>query len=148
MAQQKVRFYWEDDSLGCLANCSPHTINMHGCSWPTAEHLFQAERFPFDCELRRQIRHAATAREAKRIAHQNIGETRKDWQLVRGEVMRQVVLAKFTQNEEAARGLLSTHDLEIVENSPDETFWGCGPKGDGQNVLGKILMEVRETLRS
>ncbi|WP_081589256.1 MULTISPECIES: NADAR family protein [Fischerella] len=43
--------------------------------------------------------------------------------------------------------LLSTGDEEIVENSPIDYYWGCGADGSGKNMLGIILMEVREILR-
>jgi ribA/ribD-fused uncharacterized protein len=42
---------------------------------------------------------------------------------------------------------LSTGDEEIVEDSPIDSYWGCGADGKGQNNLGKILMEVRSRLR-
>lgn len=43
--------------------------------------------------------------------------------------------------------LLSTTDELIVENSPIDYYWGCGADGSGKNMLGQILMEVREILR-
>jgi ribA/ribD-fused uncharacterized protein len=43
--------------------------------------------------------------------------------------------------------LLSTGNQLIVENSPVDYYWGCGADGSGKNMLGKILMEVREILR-
>lgn len=35
-----------------------------------------------------------------------------------------------------------------MENAPRDSYWGCGADGSGKNVLGKILMEVRATLRA
>ncbi len=43
--------------------------------------------------------------------------------------------------------LLGTGDGELVENAPRDYYWGCGRDGSGRNMLGKILMEVRESLR-
>lgn len=44
--------------------------------------------------------------------------------------------------------LLSTADKQIVEISRKDPFWGAVPVGPdnlvGQNVLGKLLMELRE----
>jgi predicted NAD-dependent protein-ADP-ribosyltransferase YbiA (DUF1768 family) len=43
--------------------------------------------------------------------------------------------------------LLSTGETPIVENSPIDYYWGCGADGTGENRLGAILMDVRDTLR-
>ena len=60
--------------------------------------------------------------------------------------MRKAVLAKFKQNEEIKKILLSTGDEIIVENTTNDHYWGCGKDGSGKNMLGKILVEVREKL--
>jgi N-glycosidase YbiA len=41
---------------------------------------------------------------------------------------------------------LATGDEEIVENAPEDYYWGCGADGSGQNKLGQILMRVRREL--
>ncbi len=49
----------------------------------------------------------------------------------------------------AVRAKSETHaDLqeELVENASRDYYWG-GRDGSGKNMLGKILMEVRESLR-
>jgi hypothetical protein len=46
--------------------------------------------------------------------------------------------------------LLNTGDLPIVEQSRKDRFWGAVPvegKLVGANVLGRLLMELRETVR-
>ena len=43
--------------------------------------------------------------------------------------------------------LAQTKDMPIVEVSSKDDFWGCYIRGDylvGRNVLGKLLMQVRE----
>jgi ribA/ribD-fused uncharacterized protein len=72
---------------------------------------------------------------------------RKDWDQVKTDVMRAAVNAKFSQNPDLLERLLATGRAEIVENSPVDYFWGVGSDGSGKNVLGTILMEVREKLR-
>jgi predicted NAD-dependent protein-ADP-ribosyltransferase YbiA (DUF1768 family) len=41
----------------------------------------------------------------------------------------------------------STDDRLLVEATSRDYYWGCGTKGTGKNVLGRILMEMREKLR-
>jgi type I restriction enzyme S subunit len=48
--------------------------------------------------------------------------------------------------------LLQTGERPIVEDSRKDEFWGAKPGSDdcliGQNVLGRLLMELREKLRT
>lgn len=71
---------------------------------------------------------------------------RNDWEDVKEEIMRKAVTAKFTQNENLKSLLLSTKDFPLVQIKPGDNYWGTGPSGDGKNVLGKILMELRDLL--
>ena len=62
--------------------------------------------------------------------------------------MLNLVRAKFKQNPGLAEKLLNTGERELVEgNQWGDTFWGvCS--GKGENVLGKILMQVRLEIRN
>ena len=75
---------------------------------------------------------------------------RADWDSVKISFMRDIVFAKFTQNPELAKKLLATGDSEIVEgNYWHDTFWGVDDEtGEGENNLGKILMEIRAGLNN
>lgn len=71
---------------------------------------------------------------------------RSDWEEVKDRIMYEIVLAKFTQNSELAQQLLATGDAELIEgNTWGDTYWGVY-KNQGQNKLGKILMDVRHQL--
>lgn len=73
---------------------------------------------------------------------------RPDWKpLVRVAKMRARVLRKFEDHRSLRERLLSTEDWILEEgNKHGDTFWGT-VDGIGENVHGKILMEVREILR-
>jgi hypothetical protein len=58
--------------------------------------------------------------------------------------MRDVLAAKF-ENEELRDMLCSTGDEEIVMYTKRDAYWGV-IDGEGENRLGKILMEVRSEL--
>jgi ribA/ribD-fused uncharacterized protein len=66
---------------------------------------------------------------------------------VKDNVMRKAVLRKFETHVDIRAVLLGTGDEEIVENAPGDYYWGIGADGSGKNMLGKILVEVREILR-
>lgn len=77
-------------------------------------------------------------------------ELRSDWEEVKLDVMRDVVFAKFFQNPELAKRLLATGGSNLIEgNNWHDTFWGVDSEtGEGQNNLGKILMEIRAELKN
>ena len=73
---------------------------------------------------------------------------RPDWEDVKVVEMFLICENKFAQNPELKKLLLQTGEEILVEgNDWDDTFWGvCG--GVGENKLGRILMMVRESMRT
>ena len=68
------------------------------------------------------------------------------WETRKERTMREVVWAKFSQNPELAEQLLATGDRYLEEtNWWGDITWGVY-RGKGQNLLGKILMDVRARL--
>ena len=61
--------------------------------------------------------------------------------------MRVAVAQKMLQHDEVLELLRGTEDAYLVEKAPQDSYWGCGPNGTGRNMLGLILMEIRESLR-
>ena len=78
-------------------------------------------------------------------------ELRPDWEEIKLTVMRGLVLRKFKDHPVLAEKLVKTGGVEIVEgNYWGDKFWGkvFGGQGEGQNWLGRILMETRDKLRN
>jgi len=61
--------------------------------------------------------------------------------------MVQALTAKFTQHENLRQLLLGTENKPIIYANPLNYEWGVGQDGTGKNLLGKALVEVRESLR-
>lgn len=71
---------------------------------------------------------------------------RDDWEEIKDEVMYQCVKDKFTRNKDLKQKLIDTGNKELIEgNTWNDTYWGVC-RGKGKNMLGKILMRVREEL--
>lgn len=68
--------------------------------------------------------------------------------LIKDRCMFEILMAKFTQNAELRKTLLSTGDAYLVENtsSTDDAYWGEISPGVGKNKLGHLLMLVRAVL--
>ncbi len=64
----------------------------------------------------------------------------RDWESAKVGVMREALLAKFTQHEQL-RLLSCRRATEIVEHTERDGFWGDGGDGSGSNTLGVLLME-------
>jgi ribA/ribD-fused uncharacterized protein len=68
------------------------------------------------------------------------------WSDVKLVRMEEILRAKLAQHLSVRETLLSTGDAHIVENSPCDTFWGCGSDGKGANHLGNLWMKLRREL--
>jgi hypothetical protein len=81
-------------------------------------------------------------------------ETRSDWKDLRSTIMRWCLKVKLVQNYNTfGELLLSTGEKPIVEQSRKDQFWGAklvgsGETLEGQNVMGNLLMELRELLKA
>jgi ribA/ribD-fused uncharacterized protein len=142
-----IMFYRTSEEYGCFSNFSSHSIILEGTKWRTVEHYFQAKKF-LDGRLIFQIQMAESPLEAARLGRDEGKPLRSDWESIKEDVMRKAVEAKFRQNEDARNLLLSTGSAVIVEHTSNDCYWGDGGDGQGKNMLGKILMEVREKLFS
>jgi hypothetical protein len=130
-----------------LSNFYPCKIIAWGIEFSTAEHVYVAAK-TFDMNLRKEIARITTPGGAKRVGR-NI-ELRPDWKEVRVSMMESILRRKFEQPDLRTR-LLEIEGAIIEHNQWHDNFWGvcqCG-KGCslGQNVLGILLMALREDLR-
>ena len=142
-----IKFYRErDEPYGCFSNFSRHSFQVDGTPWQTVEHYFQAMKFP-GTEHEHAIQIAPAPMIAKQMGNDHARPLRPDWQEVKDDVMRRAVRAKFAQNADIRAVLLGTGEEELIEDAPNDYYWGCGAEGTGRNMLGKVLMEVRAGLR-
>jgi len=142
-----IRFYRQYEEYGCFSNFSRHPVLLDGLEWPTVEHYFQAQKFE-GLNYAEEIRAARSPGVAKRMAKTRRMLRRPDWAEVKENVMFEAVLAKFRQHPDIRQVLLDTGDEELVEHTSNDSYWGDGGDGSGQNRLGVILMQVRQILRA
>ena len=141
-----VCFYKVKDKYGCFSNFSPHPIELQGKMWPTTEHYFQAQKFP-GSKYEEEIRLAESPMDAACKGRCRDYPLRGDWEKVKDDIMLEAVLCKFRTHDDIKEILLSTGNENIVEKTTRDYYWGCGTKGTGKNMLGIILMKVREMLK-
>lgn len=141
-----IRFYKINDKFGCFSNFSNHGFELDDKFWKTSEHYFQAQKF-VGTSIVEEIRQAKTPMEAARMGRDRKNPIRCDWEEVKNEIMMKAVFRKFETHKDIRGVLISTGEDEIIEETTDDYYWGCGKDGTGKNILGKILMEVRSILK-
>jgi hypothetical protein len=139
-----------------LSNFYMHPFRYLGFEWPSAEHAYQAEKCAIGSDAQ-HILHLKTPGEAKRYGRRVL--KRKNWEdeedpQNRVNTMLQILRAKFslwnpdqvTRNPLSIR-LIQTGNADLIEgNTWGDTFWGQCPVGNGENMLGKLLMKVRSEI--
>jgi ribA/ribD-fused uncharacterized protein len=145
-----IYFYKVSDPYGCFSNFSPHPIEIANQTWATVEHYYQSQKFvgTEHAPLITTIHAVKTPEEAAALGRDRCRAVRHDWEQVKATIMYQAVLTKFLTHIDIQAVLLSTDEALIVEDSPTDYYWGCGSERTGQNQLGKILMQVRQAIRS
>lgn len=140
----EIRFYHETDEYGYLSNYWVETINIEGKSWKSTEHYYQAQK-TLDQAYAEKIRNADTCDQAKILGNDPQCICRPDWDVKKIEAMRVAIKAKFDQHEDLRALLIETGDSTLIEDSREDYYWGIGEAGTGKNMLGILLMELRDS---
>jgi hypothetical protein len=141
--------------------------NFHACSFTidnieynSSEQYYQAMKANYNNRpsISDKIMQSADPAEQKRLGSQ-INVVGEKWNSIAPEIMHNGILEKFKQNDNLLEFLQNTGNKTLHEASPKDSHWGIGiplshskvldpafHKGD--NILGRILMSVREQLKS
>jgi ribA/ribD-fused uncharacterized protein len=141
---------------GNFSNWAKSEFTYKGIKFYTAEGAFMWEKSVCfgDVENANAILKIKQPDVQKQLGRCISGYNEEVWANVRYRVMLDVCREKFTQNRKLLTELLNTGSKIIVEASPYDTIWGIGlgvedPRALdetqwlGQNLLGKVLMELR-----
>lgn len=127
-----------------LSNFYEHPFQWGDHVWASGEHAYQAAKCYKDEEIE-AIRLAPTPAAAKKLGRRS--SMLENWDEIRIDMMRDIVWAKFSQDEQLTSQLLGTFGADLIEgNWWKDHFWGVC-RGVGENNLGKILMWARSRLR-
>lgn len=155
MANRDKQLVADDDTVGIhtrefhpLSNFAAFRIEWRGRTWPTAEHAYQAAKFlEINPEIADQIQEAKSPYKAKEIAHEHEDKVADRFYESNVKLMKEICRAKLDQHQKVREKLTQTGDRRIVEDSPNDKFWGTGADGSGENKLGKIWMQLRDELQ-
>lgn len=113
--------------------------------FPTVEHAYQAAKaFLSSGACNRVILEAYALLPKPGMAKElgGVVRTSPEWNMVRISIMKDLLTQKY-HDPVLKKLLIGTGTREIIEgNTWGDTFWGvCN--GEGENNLGKLIMEVR-----
>lgn len=126
-----------------LSNFYNSPIEYEGITYLNNESAFQSAKTT-SYEERLKFSNLDSSSAKRKGRHVKL---RHDWEKVKYDIMYEIVLAKFSQNEELKKKLINTGNEHLEEgNTWGDKIWGT-VNGVGQNNLGKILMRVRGELK-
>ena len=132
-----------DEDYRFLSNFWLTPIVFERETYPSTEHAYQAAK-TLDKEARMAIRGLNSPGKAKRAGMKVA--LRPDWESIKNDIMLNLIREKF-KNPELKQKLIDTKDEELVEgNTWGDMYWGMVEKDGqwvGENMLGKMLMQVR-----
>lgn len=147
-----INFYESNKPYYEFTNFYPAPITMFYknsmYTFPTSEHYFQAKKYEHDFNWNKHLT-VIISNPAPRSAFEYTRSHSYDYKAfdaIKDSVMYDAVYAKFTSHQNLQRLLKSTGNAILVEHTTNDSYWGDGGNGSGQNKLGKILMKVRSVI--
>ena len=156
----KSRLYFE------LSNFYRSDLIIDDIKYKSVEHYYQSQKFVKTCPDFSNIIIGQTtpgkafylAKQIKRNRYKwmkdlNIiiddhthAKIEPEWDHIKVKIMEKALEAKFT-NLDLKNILIKTGTKNIYEDSPRDSFWGLGTNGEGLNMLGLLLVKLRDKLR-
>lgn len=128
-----------------LSNFGKAVIRLDGCVYGSVERAYQAAKWrPED----RAFFEGCTEKESITYnrEHAPNGYSLEGWDNAKRDIMHALLQEKFNEevNPDLARKLIQTGERYLEEtNWWGDVYWGRQLNGEGENVMGELLMQVR-----
>ena len=155
-----VFFFHENDEYGYFSNWYPCIFSIDGIEYQNTEQYFMAQKALLfgDMVSFKKIIETPSPNDCKNLGRAVSPFISAIWNSKRYEIMKMGNHAKFTQNSELQQRLLDTGNAILAEASPYDGIWGIKLSAKeaekmepvlwpGMNLLGRLLMELREEFR-
>lgn len=144
---------------GYLSNFYYSPFEEDGIKFETSEHyiMYKKAMLMGDMQTALYILGAREPKEAKALGRCVTPWNQGLWNDRMYGILLDALRLKFTQNKAIMYALLTTRGQDLVEASPDDSIWGigisvedaeAGAPWQGENVLGRGLMQIREEIFS
>jgi ribA/ribD-fused uncharacterized protein len=141
--EEEINFYFIKDEYGWLSNLWECRQVVDKVNYRSNEIYYQSMKAK-DNYTREWIRNAPNTYLAM-IAGRALRKGKElvdDWNSKKVDMILKGLRAKF-KDPELRKKLLATGNAVIHEDSPTDMFWGK----KGEDMLGKLLMQVRDEIR-
>ncbi len=160
-AVPEYTFFWKDDEEnGCFSNWYRRDFVIDDFNYFCVEQYMMSQKAKVfhDAECYSAILRADTPSRCKALGKKVKPFDKDVWDEASYEIVKTANRAKFEQNPDLKQKLLATGNSVMAEASPGDQIWGIGlnaetaekihpSKWQGKNLLGKILMELRDEFR-
>ena len=160
-ASSECIFFWHEyEENGCFSNWFESPFVVDDFCYKHVEQYLMAQKAKLfhDSRSYTAILKADSPKECKALGRKVSSYNNDIWEKARYKALVTGTRAKFAQNEELKKVLLSTGNSILAEASPHDDIFGIKLTADaaasvhpdqwpGRNLLGKALMEVRAELR-
>lgn len=150
-------FFWSNDSPFSQWHKSEFVLN--NTVYSSAEQFMMSKKAELfgDEMIKEEILSTNNVRKQKELGRRVKGFDEQKWNENKIKIVYIANNLKFSQNEALKQKLLETKGKYIVEASPVDIIWGIGIAPDdnrrfnqakwrGQNLLGKVLTQLREDM--
>lgn len=159
-------FFWSHRPLkegiidkSCFSQWYPSPFTFDEVVYPTAEHWMMAQKAKLFKDME-AFENIMSTHDPKKVKNEGRKIKKFDpivWNERKFEIVLDGNLHKFNQNKSLQKFLINTGEHVLVEASPVDRIWGIGLSvneqssrnpdlWNGENLLGFVLMEVREKL--
>lgn len=133
------RAYKETNIAYGFSNYSNHEVYIENVGkFMNAQVAYNAMKLPTDTDYTTKHLRTRTTYESNKLAKTVILSDKEG-----EEILRNIVRIKIEQHEDVKEKLLKTGFAKLIYNNKNDFKLGIGD-GTGKNILGKILMDVRE----
>lgn len=153
-SQELAIFKKTHEEWGGYSNmASGYPIIINDIHIRSSEALYQALKFPDHPEVQNKILAQTSPMTAKMVGKPFREFIRSDFDLIKIRIMKWCIYAKLLSNfDKFSNLLLESGNKIIIEESSKDNFWGAKRTKDnkliGVNVLGRILMQTRDNIRT
>lgn len=156
-----IGFYHEYEEYGCFSNWYQSDFEYAGKHYiSTEQYMMYQKMMQFRAyDIADEILAETDQGKIKHLGRTKLDDFDPDlWDKTKYTIVKRGIRAKFMQNPDIAEILLSTQNAVLAECSKNDTQWGIGidinderrletSNWKGMNLLGRILMEIRQELR-
>lgn len=162
-----IPFFRPNEAYGFLSQWYKCYFKIEGITYTTAEQYMMAKKALLfqDYDIYEKIMREDDPAVCKALGREVHGFKNDKWEANCEEIVFNGNYAKFKQNHRLAHMLLRTGDTTLAEANPRDKIWGIAipatidrgkkdnpdvqdtDKWKGKNLLGNIIMQVRESLK-